>query len=491
MPAQYEAFGRRWQELHPGWEVRDWSEKDLAWLHNREQFEASTSYAAKADIARYEIVLREGGMYVDTDFEPLRAFDDVLGDVTLLLGEEVPGKLNNALFAASPGHAFLRLVVNELPGSFRYRSADQTSERTGPGFLTRCYRRWRATADEPVRVLPRERLYPYSWEQKHLRDAPFPEALAVHHWALSWRPRRRKAVRVPDRRDVRSWLISSKQEARSLLIRGEALADRVRSVGDSTSVPMARRRIKAVRIAPDRLMVTTRHGFPVLVGDEPLKESATLIVRGTVDQPGVEFLRRRLRPGDTFVEVGPGLGLLSIAAGWLVGGAGRVRCYLTGDPAERLVEESLRANRALGMPGPVRLQPGDEREPGSLAMAPETADDGSPAGVLSGREIVRDLVGVPEISLLRLAAGERQVEYLRSLRPMLEEDKVRVLDLECTSLVDREEWLDIVDELSHTVARPGAQFAHVASDGRLRPTTLGRVLQSDDVERVVLRLPPG
>src|SRR3954469_16671428 len=115
MPAEYVEYGRSWERLHPGWEVRTWGEADLDWLENRAEFERAPRFTTKANIARYEIVHREGGVYVDCDFEALRPIDDLLDGATLVVGEERAGRLNNAWFAATPGHAVLRYAIDELP----------------------------------------------------------------------------------------------------------------------------------------------------------------------------------------------------------------------------------------------------------------------------------------------------------------------------------------------------------------------------------------
>src|SRR3954452_9252859 len=73
MPPEYEAFGETWAQHHPGWEMRLWRSSDLPPLRNQDLFDRATSFAQQSDIARYELLLRHGGVYVDTDFECLRS----------------------------------------------------------------------------------------------------------------------------------------------------------------------------------------------------------------------------------------------------------------------------------------------------------------------------------------------------------------------------------------------------------------------------------
>ena len=459
MPQEYREFGDKWRALHPEWEVIDWGDDDLGWLTNRSEFDAAESFAVKADIARYEIVLREGGLYVDVDFEPLNSFDDVLEGVSLVVGEELPGQLNNALFGATPGHPLLRKVVDDLPESVRVQPGAGPSDVTGPAFLTRTFRRWRSTTDEHVLVLPREKLYPYSWEQKHLRYASFPEALAVHHWALSWRPSGSRRFRRPSRRQVRSWLIDFERGLQSLLLRSERLKERVLHFGPRSAVA-GRRHTLIVPAGPGRLMVQTRHGFPILVSEEALTAMPGLVLRGTSDASGVEFLRRTLTPGDTYIEIGPGDGLRTLAAGWLVSPIGRV-CAFEFDPATRaLLRDAALVNESLGMPGPV-----------SIAEA-------------TGAELTRTLAQVPEVKVLRVAP--EHVGLLARVRDAASAGGIRYLDVTLDDRRAADSWQDMVDELRLLVRQTNARVHTVACDGRLIKGTLSQLLQREYVNHLVL-----
>ena len=459
MPGEYRDFGEKWRALHPGWEVIDWGEDDLKWLVNRREFDAAESFAVKADIARYEIVLREGGLYVDVDFEPLRCFDEILGEASLVLGEELPGQLNNAFFGSTPGHPLLETMVNDLPESFWEQRGGGPSERTGPAFLTRTYRRWSSTTDEQVLVLPRERLYPYSWEQKHLRYAEFPAAFPVHHWALSWRPSNARGWRRPSKRRVRARLIDFERGLQSRLLRFERFRQRVLHFGARSAVT-GRRRTLTVPAGPGRLMVQTRHGFPVLVAEDALTAMPGLVLRGTSDGGGVEFLRRTLKPGDTYIEIGPGDGLRVIAAGWLVSPVGRVSA-LEHDPATRaLLRDAVSVNESVGMPGPV-----------SIAEA-------------TGAELARELEEAPEIRVLRLAP--EHVGLLGHARDAALAGRIRHLDVTLDDRRAADSWQEMVDELRLLVRETDAQVHTVAFDGRLIEGNLGRLLQRDFVDHLVL-----
>src|SRR3954452_17313832 len=196
MPAEYEQFGETWAYHHPEWEMRLWRAEDLPPLRNQHLFDAADSFTQKSDIARYEILLRFGGVYVDTDFECLHPFDALLGGVEAFIGTEDGAHLSIGLMGAVPGHALFEAIVDALPASLAARPNAPTNHTTGPHLVTRI-----VAADsglqERVRVFEPELFYPYLYNETYRRDEAFPDAYAVHHWAGSWLPQ--AAADVPPR----------------------------------------------------------------------------------------------------------------------------------------------------------------------------------------------------------------------------------------------------------------------------------------------------
>ena len=190
LPVQARAWAAGWRRRHPRWHYQLWTDADAATLDmvNRVAFDAAESFAMKADILRYEILLRYGGLYCDLDFECLRPIGPLLAQV----GEEAFGgfewptvsyrrSLCNALLGALPGAALLRRAVEALPESARLHLAERHIHRaetiaraTGPAFLTRC-----AIECPAITIFPQPVFYPRSSENA--------VAYARHHFWGSWR----------------------------------------------------------------------------------------------------------------------------------------------------------------------------------------------------------------------------------------------------------------------------------------------------------------
>jgi mannosyltransferase OCH1-like enzyme len=174
-----------WSRHHPDWQMRLWREADLGWLRNQTLFERATSYEQKADIARYEIIGRYGGVYLDTDMECLRPIDGLLVGLGFFSGRESAQAIAIGIMGATPGHPLLRELVASLPPSCLTQR--RINYQTGPWLLTRVVERHRWEERSGVRIFPPAFFYPYHWSEPERQDEPFPMAFAVHHWGTpSW-----------------------------------------------------------------------------------------------------------------------------------------------------------------------------------------------------------------------------------------------------------------------------------------------------------------
>lgn len=69
-----------WKKYFPGYEIKEWNEKNYDVKKNRyiaEAYEAK-KYAFVSDYARFDILYQYGGIYFDTDVEVIRSFEDIL-----------------------------------------------------------------------------------------------------------------------------------------------------------------------------------------------------------------------------------------------------------------------------------------------------------------------------------------------------------------------------------------------------------------------------
>jgi len=193
VPEQFEIFWDGFRKLHPDWEFKSWEASDeLDWMQNREMFDSFTdypaAYALRADIARYEILNRHGGVYIDTDMQALKAFDPLLAYDEPFVAWCSEKELDPATIGSPAGHPAMQYLVDQLAGVYKWTRQNKhlpvsPPGVTGPRFITE---RWRNRDD--VRRLPPIFFFPHHWSSLRGKGGPYPaESYAVHHWNAGWK----------------------------------------------------------------------------------------------------------------------------------------------------------------------------------------------------------------------------------------------------------------------------------------------------------------
>lgn len=193
-PDKYNGFRDSWLKLHPDWEYKLWTQKEIdeLGLVNKDLYDQSTNYGEKSDIARYEILYRFGGLYIDTDFECLKSFDFLHHIADFYTGASF-GKgfsVFNGLIGAAPGCRILKECIDRLRKTTR--AGADILYRTGPYFFTKCIESIAPVSGQRCLILPVTYFYSWPWlyrEQSNpeqirpwLRD----ESFAIHYWEVSW-----------------------------------------------------------------------------------------------------------------------------------------------------------------------------------------------------------------------------------------------------------------------------------------------------------------
>ncbi len=191
-PAKYQALRDSWLKQHPGWEYKLWTEKEIDdfGLVNRSMYDYAINYGEKSDIARYEILYRCGGLYVDTDYECYKPLDDAHKAYDFFIGiqplDTGHAQLGIGIIGARQGHPLLRAAIEEI--SKKQKRPEQIVLRTGPLFFTSLFYQLAPRCQDAVIALPAGFLYPMGYFEKVSDKKRWlrPESLANHLWAGSW-----------------------------------------------------------------------------------------------------------------------------------------------------------------------------------------------------------------------------------------------------------------------------------------------------------------
>lgn len=156
-----------WAEHNPGWEMKLWTEENIS-TEFGPLLQRCGSHVQRADILRYEILHREGGVYVDVDFEALKGLDALLKNKTTFTVLEHRtsrrSQVSVGLIGSAPGHPMYAEILSLLESALDPYSPNSL----GPPLFMRA-----AQYRENVTVFPKRVFYP-TWKEMD-------DAFAFHH----------------------------------------------------------------------------------------------------------------------------------------------------------------------------------------------------------------------------------------------------------------------------------------------------------------------
>jgi mannosyltransferase OCH1-like enzyme len=182
LPDEFRAYGQGWLERHPGWELKLWTDENFPPRETLIRPEAADLLRApweRGDIFRLELLLTQGGVHIDTDFECLRSIEPLIEDADVFVGFRKAGKLNGALMGSVPGHPLVERALREIRPQISYgknmATGDNLKHTTGPEFIDEMF-----LGEDGVTFIAPELFYPRTPEE-------IETAYAIHHKARSWK----------------------------------------------------------------------------------------------------------------------------------------------------------------------------------------------------------------------------------------------------------------------------------------------------------------
>lgn len=200
IPAQWKYFAEIVQKMNPDWEYKLWTDNDNDKFVKEnfpdfyDIFIGFSRNIMRADVIRYLIMHKYGGVYLDLDYEVLKPFD--FGNHKLILpmnrskafGDEHDA-LGNCIFASVPNHKFWDDVINDLKNNPpKIDNYGEVIDATGPGLLTRIY--YQNNYDDVY--LPEKMIYhpPTPTNKRKITEIKNNGiSLGIHHPWGSWKER--------------------------------------------------------------------------------------------------------------------------------------------------------------------------------------------------------------------------------------------------------------------------------------------------------------
>jgi mannosyltransferase OCH1-like enzyme len=125
LPKVYDDWNYKLRKLHPGWTFIRWTEEKIRntfpqGFYNQKMFDDArerNSYAKMSDIARYEILHKYGGLYLDYDVKCLQPLDFLHDTYDFYAGMEdfwSSCYCCNAVIGARKGHPIIQACIEQI-----------------------------------------------------------------------------------------------------------------------------------------------------------------------------------------------------------------------------------------------------------------------------------------------------------------------------------------------------------------------------------------
>ncbi|MBA3752502.1 hypothetical protein H0X06_07015 [Candidatus Dependentiae bacterium] len=205
-PAIFEESQKSIKKHHPDWEYKLWTDADIPslQLYNQHFYDLSDNYGEKADILRYELLYRYGGVYIDVDFICMKPLD-ILSQYDLWAGTEpldCMGNVSNAIIGSIPSHPILEdciLTVKDYWSAYDRTEVNNIVFRVGPGHFQRSLMKFIEDPSLHLIVFPSSFFYSINIRDRvegfkrfkytgieGIKSLTKPESFAVHCFAGSW-----------------------------------------------------------------------------------------------------------------------------------------------------------------------------------------------------------------------------------------------------------------------------------------------------------------
>jgi len=177
-----------WRRLHPNWGGVIWTDENMPPLMNQKLYDKAPQIVGadavgqfRADLARYEILYRQGGFYADVDTVPLRPIDDALEGHSEFAVAEDAEWIGNTYLGAEPGCTIMLALIGNLSVHLSQKASNQirATVASGPQYMTPLWRKLGGYVDKRSALW-----FPYSYHTVKNAHEEYvtvdPNAYAVH-----------------------------------------------------------------------------------------------------------------------------------------------------------------------------------------------------------------------------------------------------------------------------------------------------------------------
>lgn len=181
-----------WKKYCPDYEIIQWNEKNYNLNKNKYMSEAykNKKWGFVPDYARFDIIYNEGGIYLDTDVEILKSFDDLLANKAFM-GFEEGNYVNGGIgFGAEKGNVVMKSIRDVYINLSFYKENGKLNLLPSPYYITKylesigLIRNNNMQQLEGVSIFPMEYFSPKEFSTDKIIITR--NTYSIHHYNGSW-----------------------------------------------------------------------------------------------------------------------------------------------------------------------------------------------------------------------------------------------------------------------------------------------------------------
>lgn len=201
LPDQSSDYINMFKLMYDDYEIKLWKDMDVIENElipdflNDYYFNNDFTPAFKADILRYLILQKYGGLYFDTDFEPLKKLPDCFLLFDFLGAIQPNEEVAIGFIASIKNNLLINEIIQNIPHSIEisklngFYDSRKIHKITGPEFFDPIANKYKNRSDHFF--FTKEYFYPYWFTEDSRKSEIFkitsPLSYAVHHWNMSWK----------------------------------------------------------------------------------------------------------------------------------------------------------------------------------------------------------------------------------------------------------------------------------------------------------------
>ena len=211
IPESYPNYCKSWKDKNPDFKYMFWNDKKIIELIKeypiyKKKFDKLEHMIQKIDIAKYIILHKYGGIYVDVDSECLKPINNLLNNRQIVIiqinvnpfekvlayGKFTGNALQNGVMAGEKNHPFWIHCLNTFMNEDMDKKIYETSLKyifrtTGPALLTKSYEIY--PNKDQIIIIPNSKIDPVSWCNYEMLNCAnescakyYPDAYSIHHF---------------------------------------------------------------------------------------------------------------------------------------------------------------------------------------------------------------------------------------------------------------------------------------------------------------------